>query len=159
MAGAAFLALLLFADQALPVIVRRRPADLPSPEVAAEPVAPSEPAEPAALPPISRRSLLGEWRLGLARGGQSCVVRLHDIGIGFGFYSLSQSANCPEGLFSAIRWRADEQGLSLANRQGKVLARLKIQDDGSLQGRRVADGAALVMGRIRDIPMTGGSRQ
>jgi|GEM_PF-3883748 len=149
----ALLALVMLADQQLPVIVRRRP-DAPAAEAVAEPpvVEAEVEAEEAPKPIPSRRTVLGEWRLGYSRGGQTCVVRFDDIPMGFGLYSLAQSGQCPDGLFSAIRWRLDADGLTLADRSGKVLARLAQNEDGVWQGERsgIAYGTQLVMGRSRN---------
>lgn len=151
-------ALLLLAQPALPVIVRRRPAPQVEAEAQAPDAAPPDAAPPdaalpvAALPaaPLPQASdLSGEWRIGLVRGGRSCLLRFHATGLGFGFHGLGMGANCPDGLFAANRWRLDNEVLVLAGRDGRPLVRLTRQEDGNWQGQRLGDGGMLVMGRQR----------
>lgn len=145
-------ALLLLAQPALPVIVRRRPAPLVEAEAQAPDAAPDAVSPDAALPaaPLPKASdLSGEWRIGLVRGGRSCLLRFHATGLGFGFHGLGMGANCPDGLFAANRWRLDNDVLVLAGRDGRPLARLTRQEDGNWQGQRLGDGGVLVMGRQR----------
>jgi len=143
------LAMVLSAQPALPVIERRRPAQeaeaMPSVEAVPEPdSAPAAKEEP--LPDV--RSLFGEWRLGMARGGRSCVLRLEQTDMGFGLYSLWQSANCPEGLFSVTRWRLAGATLQLLDRNGRAHAALTL-NDARWQGKRSSDGAAIQLDRLR----------
>jgi hypothetical protein len=143
----AFLALALAAPQ-LPVIERQRPS--PAVEVAADAapgtvVVPKD-AEPAEMP-IDRAAQMGEWRLAMALGGRSCVLRLDNTAMGFGLFSLWQEANCPDGLFSATRWRLSDNRLELTDRSGRTLATLKMTEDG-WQGQRSKDGAALRLERL-----------
>jgi hypothetical protein len=147
------LALALLVPQSLPVIERRRPDPVAQEapveakaEAEAEP-AKSEP-EPKPEPMPTHAETAGEWRLGLARGGRSCVVRLEQTAMGFGLYALWQQANCPDGLFAATRWRLSGSTLELADRSGRALATLE-QKDEAWQGKRASDGAALRLDRVR----------
>lgn len=141
-------ALLLLAQPALPEIVRRKPAmeaEVPAVPPVASPleVPDPPPEEPAAA------EVRGDWRLGLVRGGRSCVLSFGVTPLGFGYLNLGMGANCPEGLFAANRWRLEGDALVLAGRDGRALARLTRQPDGNWQGQRLSDGANVVMGRQR----------
>ncbi|WP_439533343.1 AprI/Inh family metalloprotease inhibitor [Polymorphobacter sp.] len=140
------LVLAMAAPQNLPVIERRRPSS-----EAAETPSEAEPftADTPATPPLPERSaVVGEWRLGLARGGRRCVVRLDDIAMGSGLFSLWQNANCPEGLFPATRWRLSGASLELLDRNARPMAVLAPADAG-WTGKRSGDGAAIQMDRLR----------
>jgi hypothetical protein len=137
-------ALLLLAQPALPEIVRRKPAMETRAPVEAEPV-PDTPEPPLPEP----AALYGDWRLGLTRGGRSCVLGFDAAPQGFGWRGLGVGANCPDGLFAINRWRLEGAVLELAGRDGRALARFTRQPDGNWQGQRLSDGASLVMGRKR----------
>jgi hypothetical protein len=142
-------ALAFLVPQSLPVIERRRPdpvAQQAPVEADAEAEADPAKAEPEPMP--TRRDAAGEWRLGLARGGRSCVVRLEQTAMGFGLYALWQQANCPDGLFAVTRWRLSGSTLELADRSGRALATLE-QKDEAWQGKRASDGAAVRLDRVR----------
>jgi hypothetical protein len=141
------LALALMAPQSLPVIERRRPDPVVQ-EVPVEAEAAPPKAEPEPEPMPTRGETAGEWRLGLARGGRSCVVRLEQTAMGFGLYALWQEANCPDGLFAVTRWRLSGPTLELADRNGRALATLEKKDE-AWQGRRASDGAAIRLNRVR----------
>jgi hypothetical protein len=144
-------ALLLLAQPALPVIVRRAPARSEASQLEAEAQAPDAAPDtaPPAAPLPKASDLYGEWRIGLVRGGRSCLLRFHATGLGFGFQGLGMGANCPDGLFAANRWRLDDEVLVLAGRDGRPLVRLTRQEGGNWQGQRLGDGGILVMGRQR----------
>jgi hypothetical protein len=145
------LALALMAPQSLPVIERRRPDPVaqqaPAEAEAAPPKAEPEPA-PRLEPGPTRGDAAGEWRLGLARGGRSCLVRLEQTAMGFGLYALWQQANCPDGLFAVTRWRLAGPTLELTDRSGRAMATLEQKDEG-WQGKRASDGAAISLSRVR----------
>ncbi len=141
----------------LPVIVRRRPRAVAEAQAEAAP-APAEaegelPPAPRseapaieALPLPERRLMIGEWSLALSAGSRRCSVRLDDYRWSEGFYTASMGANCPEALFTVTRWRLQERELQLANRTGRVLARLT-QEKGYWSGQQTEGETALVMAK------------
>ncbi len=142
------LALMMLAGAQMPVVVARQRAPAPAAEaeapqagVAAE-VAPEAPPK-RLLPPVSPARMLGDWQLGLAAGGRACEVTLRDHAWSGGLRSATVGATCPEGFFTATRWRLLGEEVLLADRGGRVLARFVRDEDGAWQGRREADGVAL----------------
>lgn len=111
--------------QALPQIVRLRPAAPPAEAASEAPAADVQPPAPeqTKLPPA--RTLAGEWWLGIAGRSTRCRITLSAQSAGAGLSIASLGDNCPPSLFAVARWRLTPTELILATRSGQSLANLK----------------------------------
>jgi hypothetical protein len=145
-------ALLLGLAQPLPEIVRLQPPRRERPAAEEADDAPAQAAPRSEEPmPLPRRAAIGEWTLGMARGGIRCTIMLSDHRLENGMATASLGPNCPEPLFAITRWRLDGQTLTLANRSGKAVATLTPSNNplGRAWSGRLARGEAGVVMAVR----------
>lgn len=134
------------AQPGLPEVIRLRPPAEEAEEEKAEPEPEPEP-EPLRPPP----NLVGEWTLAVAGRSTSCRITLSKQRAEGAFQIASLGSNCPMSLFSVTRWQMSGGTLSLANRSGRILARLRLADAERPQGAWVgptSDGPDAMMERM-----------
>jgi hypothetical protein len=90
--------------------------------------------------------LAGEWKLSLPDGSSSCGVTLKPNKAGE-LYDTWVRAGCPEGFFTASKWRPVRGGVEITDLFGKTLGSFHQVGRSRMEGTQTSDNSPVILTR------------